>query len=346
MSDAGNIRQDAPGANPVAQATRAQENITVVEDEDNSPTPEDVIEGLRKQIEELEGKSDSAAKRAEEEQRLRYDAEVARRQAEERASAAQAEAQRASQESQRSTSQAQLDAVSAALDARMGQLEAMQSALAKANADGEFEAAAKIQGEMTILGGEIATLKGGKATLEERVKTDPQDTGRQQQQQQQTPSPYEQREAFIRQRPPSLQNWLRGPNGDRFFNDRAFQARVIAAANFAEQVRGMSPADDGYVNYIEEQVGLRQPAANRDTGEVQQTSQRGRDADEGRRMTAAPAGGATGGSVRSNPDGSTTVRLTKSEMEIADSIGVSHAEYARQKKALIEENLIGPNARR
>lgn len=343
-------RQDAPGGTPVDQGARAQD-IQVIEDND---TPDDIVESMRRQLVELEAARDENQKRLEAEQRLRADAEHARRQAEERAAQADQQARQAQETSQRSTAAAQLDMVKASLDAHAGQMSALEAEHEKAMAEGEFGAAAKVLGKISVLGGKIAQLESGKLALEEQVKAEPQggatDTGRQTGgQQQQQPSEYDRREAFIRARSQNLQTWLRGPHGDRFFNDRSFQEKVAAAAQHAEKVRGMSPESQAYIDYIETEVGLRQQQSTQD-GQQQQGNARGRDADtradEGRRMTTAPAGGATGGSVRSNPDGSTTVRLTRAEMDIADSMGVSHAEYARNKRNLLQENLIGPGARR
>lgn len=336
--DGEDTRGVAPGGTPVDQSVRAQD-VTVVTDDEPE---DDLVETLRRQLEELEGKAADNQKQLEEEQRRRNAAESARQQAEARAAEVAQQARHVEETSQRSAATAQLDAIKASLDSHMGQLSALEAEYSKAMAEGEFDAAAKVQSKMAVMGGKIATLENGKASLEEQIKAEPQDTGRQQQQ---TQTPYQQREAYIQRYTPTVQAWLRGPHGERFFNDPDFQRRVIGAASYAENNKGLDKNSKDYIDFIETEVGIRQAPVTppADTGGA---PARGRDADDGRRMTAAPAGGATGGSVRGNPDGDNIVRLTRSEIEMADSMGISHSEYARHKRDLQRENLIGPSARR
>lgn len=346
MSDADNAaqRQIADGGAAVDQGSRAQENIQVVEDNEG---PDEILETLKRQLQEMEARDADRAKELEAEQKRRVEAESAARQAAERATRATTQAQQAQQESARSTTAAHLDAVKNSLDAHAGQMLALEAEHAKAMSEGEFDAAAKVQSKMAVLGGKIAQLESGRAELEERIKAAP--AAGAQQQQQPPATEYERREAYIQRYTPVVQTWLRGQHGDRFFRDESFQRKVMGAASYAENNRGLDPNSQAYIEFIESEVGLREA---RDQGGDGQQQQRGRDAepnanpDGNRRMTTAPAGGATGGAVRSNPDGSTTVRLTRAEMELADSQGVTHAEWARHKRALTNEGLIGPSARR
>jgi hypothetical protein len=49
--------------------------------------------------------------------------------------------------------------------------------------------------------------------------------------------------------------------------------------------------------------------------------------------------------VRRNPNGTIDVYLTREEKEQARRDGVSEAEWAKNKRDLINEGLIGPGAR-
>ncbi len=101
---------------------------------------------------------------------------------------------------------------------------------------------------------------------------------------------------------------------------------------------------------MEEQVGLRQPAADdqqppRRDDRAPSAPGQGRTADAGQRMTAAPAGGANDGSVRRLANGQIEVYLTREEKEQAARMGVPEADWAKHKRDLIAEGQIGPGAR-
>lgn len=341
MSDTPREPDASLGGAAVAQGARAQETPR---DDESVPTAEEVVETLRRQLQEMEGQGAEKDKAREAAERRAADADRARQDAEARARQADQSARDSAVQSQRSTAEAQLDAVLNALEAHNATMSSHEATYAAALAEGEFQNAAKIQREMSLLGGKITTLENGKAALEQRVKETPAEDARQQQQQ---PSPADRREAFIRGQPPKVQDWLRGTNGDRFFNDRSFQSKVGAAAQAAQHLKGYAIDSQDYLDYIEEQVGLREPTQSADASrQTPATAARGRTPDDDRRMTAAPAGGATAGSVRRNPDGSTEVYLSREEREMADRQGVTHAEYARHKRDLMNEGQIGPQARR
>ncbi len=63
-------------------------------------------------------------------------------------------------------------------------------------------------------------------------------------------------------------------------------------------------------------------------------------------MTTAPAGGSSDGSIRRNPNGTIDVYLTREEKEMAARMEVSEADWAKNKRTLIENGEIGPAARR
>ena len=340
MSDTPREPDASLGGNAVDQGARAAEVEIQTED--------DVIETLRAQLAGLEEETAKERQERETAERARRDAEARARDAESRAQQADQSARQGRQESERATAQAQLDLIKTTLASHEGEMTSLEAAYASAQAEGDFAASAKVQRQMAVLGGRIAQLETGRDALDQRIKTAPAadsagDGGQQQL------SPAERKEAFIRNQPSRIQEWLRGPHGERYFNDRELQQDVAAAARAAQR-QGVAVDSDEYIAFVEERVGLRQPSANADNRQQQTNGQqqnaRGRDPDDGRRMTTAPAGGSTAGSVRSNADGSTSVYLTPMEKEMARRQDMTDAEYARHKRDLMNEGLIGPGARR
>lgn len=340
MSDTPREPDASLGGNAVDQGARAAEVEIQTED--------DVIETLRQQLADRDAETAKERQERETAERARRDAEARARDAEARAQQADHAARQTQQVSERATAQAQLDAVTNALESQKGQMGRLKAAYASAMAEGDFTKAGDLQEQMSIVGAKIVQLETGRDALDQRIKAAPTGDSAGDDRQQQ-PSEADRKEAYIRTMPPKVQDWLRGPIGDRYFSDRAFQQKIAAAAAYAQNVKSISPDSDQYIEFIETEVGLRQaPAQNQQTTNGQQPA-RGRDpdaADGGRRMTAAPAGGSTAGSVRSNADGSTSVYLTGEEKDMARRMGVSEAEWAREKAAALKANQIGPNARR
>ena len=340
MSDNVQVREQDPtlGGAAVDQGARAARGDA---DDQRVPSSDEVVETLRQQLADLESRDAESQRRIEEEKERAAAADRARAAAEARARDADTARQSAEQAGQRSLDEANLDAVKSALATHEGHLETLAARKAALQAEGNFDEAAKLDAQMAKIGGRIAQLEDGKTELEQRIKNPPERPAAAQ------PSMDERREQFIRSQPPRVQDWLRGPNGQRFFTDQPFQERVAAAAKFAQSVKGIPIDSADYITYIEEQVGLRQPSQEppEQPSNGARPAPRGREADTDRRMVTAPAGGATGGSVRANADGSTNVYLTRDEKDMAARMGVSEAEYARNKRDLIAEGLIGPGAR-
>lgn len=353
MSDGANTQpreQDLSiGGQAVDQRARAPQDPP--QQDDHVPTSDEVIETLRHQIATLEGDRDSQRQRAEAEARARSEAEARARAADEARRGADAARQTAENVGQRSVDEARLDTIKNSLAMHDSQLTQIAEAKQGLLEEGKFNEAKDLDIEMAKIGGRMAQLDAGRIELEERLKAPPPPAPAAGGNDQTQPSPAQQRESFIRQQPELVQQWLRGPNGDRFFTDPAFQARVADAARYAQNVRGIPVNSQDYLDFVEESVGLRQPAQQHQpvgggNGAGNGTAQpRGREADDGRRMIAAPAGGSAGGSIRSNADGSTHVYLTPEERAFARQQGVSEVDYARHKKDLINEGLIGPGAR-
>ena len=68
------------------------------------------------------------------------------------------------------------------------------------------------------------------------------------------------RQAFIRTQPPRVQDWLRCERGSRYFTDAEFQRAVSTTAEYGQNILGLASDSQEFVDYIEQQVGLLQPA--------------------------------------------------------------------------------------
>lgn len=335
----------ALGGHAVDQAARAVDpNLTV----EVIPTADEVVEDLRAQMAELDKRDKEKDIEIEASRRRASDAERARIEAENRARDADRQAREATANAGRSVEAAQLDAIKNSLSTHQGHMTNLKGQLAAANAEGDFAKAADLQGEMSIVGGRIAQLESGANELEIRVKNPPTDQGRQVDQSQEL-SPAQRKENYINGQPPRIQDWLRSDKGQRFFTDPDFAAKVGAAASYAQTVKGIAISSQEYIDFVEEQVGLRAPSVadpppRRDDRAPSAPGQ-GRTPDAGQRMTAAPAGGASDGSVRRNAGGTIEVYLTQDERDMAKRMGVSDTDWAKNKRDLMQEGQIGPGAR-
>lgn len=354
MSDAQTRTTDPAivGGAAVDQAARAAEaNLTV----EVIPTADEVVEDLRAQMDELDKRDKEKDAEIEATRRRADAAERAKTAAENRAREADRAAREATEVAGRNVEEARLDAIKNALGTHEGHMANLKGQLAAANAEGDFTKAADLQGEMAVLGGRIAQLEAGRDELDLRIKTPAQDGGRQgDQRDTRELTPEQRKENFIQQQPTRVQDWLRSDKGSRYFTDQDFARRVAAAASYAQNIKNLAIDSQAYIDYVEEQVGLRQAA---DTGDARQSANaggdsrqastpgQGRTADVGQRMTAAPAGGASDGSVRRNANGTIDVYLTREEKEQASRMGVSETEWAKNKRDLIAEGLIGSGAR-
>jgi hypothetical protein len=347
MSDAARVPDPSLGGAAVDQSARAAEALTV----EIVPSADDVVESLRSQMKDLDASVADKDAAIERERERAAASDRARAAAERRAADAESRARDAQQAAGRSVDSAQLDSIKNSLATHEGHLKNLAAQKATALAEGDFTKASDLDADMAKVGGRIAQLESGAADLEARVKAPPPaDPGRTTATDQVDTGGSE-REKFISTQPPRIQDWLRSSKGDRYFTDQAFQDKVAAAASFAQKVKGLSIDSQAYIDYIEEQVGLRTPTEPAPTptpvrdDRAPSTPGQGREADAGQRMTTAPAGGATEGSVRRNPNGTIEVYLTADEKSQAARMGVSETDWAKSKAELIREGRIGPGAR-
>jgi len=242
----------------------------------------------------------------------------ARAEAEKRARMAENTASRASQEVQDSN----LQLIVSAIDSVNRTNTMLKRDYAAAMQAGNFEAAAEIQSQMSINGAKLLQLENGKAALSEKLKNPPQ------QQQQMPTDPVE---AIASQLSPRSAAWVRAH--PECVNDKRLYMKMIGAHNIAV-ADGYVADTDEYFAEIERQLGYRKP----------QTAVQADDDEEPTSMAAkpmakkAPPPPAPSSRTASNGSGGrNTVTLTREEREMANIMGMTPEEYAKNKVALKKE---------
>jgi hypothetical protein len=193
----------------------------------------------------------------------------------------------------------------------------LKSGYSEAMAAGDYNRAAEIQQRMADNSARLLQLENGKEALEKQVK--------------QAPPAYQQQldpvEALATQLSPRSASWVR--NNPQFATDQRLFQKMIAAHNLAI-ADGITPDTDEYFSNIEDTLRIRRPDPVYEdpmahTATVTQ-----------KRHTAPPAApvsrSGTGAGSRPN-----VVTLTAAEREIAEMMGMTNQEYARNKLSLQKE---------
>lgn len=213
-------------------------------------SPEAAFAQIKKQLEE----STAATRRAEE----RADREAAARQEEARRrvtaeNQSRVSSTRADEESAIARER-EYDSVVNALAAAESTAKQLASQKAALMAEGKWDEASVLDVQIAEVGGDLSGLKRGKAQLEEARKTAPKPEPRTAEVQK---TQAQINEEWTSQLPVRSAAWIRD-HADKFFGDQRFQEKVMAAANNAEKVLGLTYDSDDYFKHIEEAVGLRQ----------------------------------------------------------------------------------------
>ena len=210
---------------------------------------------------------------------------------------------------------AQLDAINNAIglvDAEINQATSRYTAAMEA---GDYTAAAKAQREIARSETRLVSLEDGKQALEEQKKN----PGRGQ-----SADPTD---SYISQFSPRSQDYLR--RNQSFVTDPRLNKKMIAA-HYEAEAEGFVADTDAYFDFIDKRMG-------------------GGEADERPRAPehkrAAPAAPVSRSSQAANGDlsGRKTVKLTRGEVETAEALGITPAEYARRKLKMAEQGLYDRN---
>jgi hypothetical protein len=274
--------------------------IKIEEAKEASPaeiSPEDGIETLKKRFEE---------------ERL------ARIEAERRADAAS----RAANEARGQVDEGNLQLVTSAIDTLKRETDILKANLRAAMATGDYSAAADAQEAMADAKAKLLQLENGRAALQEQAKNPrihPQ----------QIPA-YDPVETLASQLSPRSAAWVRAH--PEFARNERLTQKMVAAHNLVT-ADGMQPDTDEYFESVERILGVQAPAASTAAAEAPMSAA---SAPTQRRSSpaAAPVSRSGTGTGGGSPN---VVRLSAQEREMAQMMGMSAEEYARNKLALIKD---------
>lgn len=264
-----------------------------------------------------------------------------------------------------SASTANLNTLKTAKDRLVGEQTSLKSRLSQAHADGDFDAVAEINQQMTTAAVQLSNIENGIIALEQQPK---------------------QREALARRgestdvlyhqitkgMAPVAKQWFR--DNPEYYQDKTKLNRVVSAVGLV--MNSDDPPEENsheYFERVEAELGRFDPkfaddgVSRRSGDDDRGQNQRGRnmrrqnnvdDEDEPlsgasggrRREVERPSGGApvarngrgTGGANNGN---GREIRATAAEIEAAEIANIPLEDYMRNKRELIREDRIGPGAR-
>lgn len=260
-------------------------------------SPEEGIETLKKRFEE---------------ERL------ARIEAEKRAEAAA----RMAHEARGQVDEGNLQLVNSAIDTLKRETDILKANLRAAMASGDYSAAADAQEAMADAKAKLLQLENGRSALQEQAKNPrihPQ----------QIPA-YDPVETLASQLSPRSAAWVRAhPEYAR--NERLTQ-KMVAAHNLVT-ADGVLPDTDEYFETVERILGVQAPAPSAAAAEALMSAAA---APTQRRSSpaAAPVSRSGTGTGGGSPN---VVRLSAQEREMAQMMGMTAEEYAKNKLALIKD---------
>jgi len=251
-------------------------------------------------------------KKYEEERQARIDAEDWARQA-----AMQA------REARGQVGDTNLQLVTSAIDTLKRESDILKANLRAAMASGDYSAAADAQEAMADTKAKLLQLENGKAALQEQLRNPVQ----------RVDAPVDAVEALASQLSPRSAAWVRAhPEYAR--NPRLTQ-KMIAAHNLVT-ADGMAPDTDEYFESVERVLGVSAPPSASVAAAEAPLSAAAAPAQRRSSPAAAPVS-RSGNPTNSRPN---VVRLTAQEREMAQMVGQTPEEYARNKLALIKAGKI------
>ena len=235
--------------------------------------------------------------------------------------AARADAERRANEAAKTAHQAQIETadnqmqlVNTAIDRVKEQSVHLKASYVEALRDGNFEAAAEIQSDMSTNAAKLLQLENGKAAMEAQPKPKAPE-----------PAPLDPVEALAAQLTPRSAAWVRAhPECAR---DQKLYQKMLAAHNIAI-ADGITPDSDEYFQSVEATVFKKAPpaaAADDDADDPMAVAAKAAPA----RSVAPPAAPVSRGSS------SRSIRLTPQEREAAEMSGMTEEAYAAAKADMI-----------
>lgn len=187
----------------------------------------------------------------------------------------------------------------------------LRAQYAEAMAQGNYAMVAEINDRLNDLAFKAGTIEQGREAMENQKKQPIT-------QQPYQPDPVEQ---FASQLTPRSASWIR--EHPEFVRDAKLNRKMIAAHELAV-ADGIEPDTDDYFNYVENTLGINRASVQEEAPKPQRR--------------AAPAAAPVSRSGM-NSDGSrpNVIRLTAEQREMAEMMGMTPEEYARNMRALKRE---------
>lgn len=217
-------------------------------------------------------------------------------------------------ESRRSEIDSSIAAAQSAADAGRREYEA-------ALASGDFQKVSEANLKVNRAAAQMVMLEDRKANFDESARTPPV-SGRVE-----APPPADRNETFIQSQSPRTQVWLR--RHMECVTDQRMSNKT-ASAHYDALAEGITPETDAYYGYLDQKLGFAQTRQEM----KQETTKQPSAAEPPKRATPKPIPAAAPVSHQTPRQEANRVYLTRSEMETADSLGISHAEYGKRKRAM------------
>lgn len=288
------------------------DQIEVILDDDTAQKADDtpiVVEKAEEPEKKADPVDDSLEKlrqQLDNERKARADAERAANEAAQTAHTSKAEAQ-----------DANLHLIANAIKTVEQNNEILKANYKAAMAEGDFDTVAELQLEMSSNAAKLLQLEQGKQALEAAPKTEAPRPF--------TPDPVE---ALASQLTPRSAAWVRAH--PEYASDPNKYNAMLAAHNLAI-ANGIAPDTDDYFDSVEESLRIRRPAVQQQEDDPMAAA-----AQPTQRRAAPPAApvSRSGATPGAKP---TRVTLSAEEREMAEMMGQTAEEYARNKLALIKE---------
>lgn len=266
-----------------------------------SPTLEETIVELKKQLDDKEKQNEASERR-------RVDAET-------RANESLKTAERAETDVHKTN----LQLIDNAIGSLKQQQDIQKSNLAAAMANSDYNAAADMQVAISDTAAKLNQLEIGKKALEEKPPAKVQ-----------RPAPISDPvEALASQLSPRSAAWVRS-HPQCATNPSMFR-KMLAAHNLAQE-DGIEPDSDAYFDFVEQTLRLKPAETAEPESVLSQASQAVH-----KRASPAAAPVTRSGNGTGSVNGRQTAQLTRDEVEIAKNMDMSPQEYAKNKLLLIKE---------
>jgi hypothetical protein len=214
-----------------------------------------------------------------------------------------------------------LQLVSNAIDTVRRENEILKANYRSALSQSDFDTAAEAQERMSMNSAKLLQLENGKAAMEAEPK--------QRQEVREIPRNIDPVEAFASKLTPRSASWVR--RNPQFVTDERLNQKMVAAHNLA-LADGHKADSDSYFSSVEDTLKFNR---RNETSENEESSLSTASSPAQRR--ASPPAAPVSRSGTANGTRSDVVRLTAAEREMAEMMGMSHTDYAKNKLALQKE---------